>query len=229
MPGTRATIRTSVTGDGVSCPTGGDGRRSTTGTGRAIFADSVRAVAPELAARIEHTSDWRKGYIRPLRDIVAAAAATPESAVQISRDGLASAHRRFTFERDGQARLLGEAMATFTTPGYGAVNVRGLMPREGALSVPYRGRRLFGDAHGRAGFQFHFKVLAEHGKAFFQRAQDLLAPTALNLLLHLLDVQLPGGGDLVARQVALGLNEVRGGGNSGCFFHRQDLLPSLEF
>lgn len=158
-------ILTSVTDDGVSFPTGGDGRRSTTGTGRAIFADSVRNVAPELAARIEHTSDWRKGYIRPLRDIVAAAASTPEAAVRISQDGLASAHRRFTFRRAGQTMLLGEAMDSCRTPGYGAVLVRGLMPQESGLSVPYRGRRLFGDDLRRQVDDWIARGVAEPGFA----------------------------------------------------------------
>ena len=60
--------------EGVAFPEGGDGRRSTSATGRAIFADSVRNVDPAIAARIEHTADWRGGYIGPLRDIVTAAA-----------------------------------------------------------------------------------------------------------------------------------------------------------
>ena len=38
--------------DGVAFPEGGDGRRSTTATGRAVFADSARAVDPALAARL---------------------------------------------------------------------------------------------------------------------------------------------------------------------------------
>ena len=53
--------------EGVAFPEGGDGRRSTTATGRAIFADSVRNVDPAIAARIEHTADWRGGYIGPLQ------------------------------------------------------------------------------------------------------------------------------------------------------------------
>ena len=87
--------------EGVSFPEGGDGRRSTTATGRAVFADSVRRVDPALAARIEHTSDWRTGYITPLRDIVRAAAITPSAAIAVSQDGLESARRRFSFDRNG--------------------------------------------------------------------------------------------------------------------------------
>ena len=131
--------------DGVCFPLGGDDRRSTTATGRAIFADSIRAVDPAIAARIEHTRDWRKGYIAPLRDIVLAAAQSTSNALSISRHGLASAEQRFAFRRDGAETSLREAFQTYTSPGLASVTVRGRAAREEDLSVPYRGRRLFGD------------------------------------------------------------------------------------
>ncbi|MSO28006.1 MAG: hypothetical protein EXQ60_08120, partial [Candidatus Nanopelagicales bacterium] len=123
---------------------GGDGKRSTGATGRAIFADCVRRVDSTLADRIEHTRDWRAGYLTPIRDIVAAATATPNAALQISRDGLASAHRRFRFGRDGQELNLGEAMASFASPGFCSVHIQGVAQLESDLSLPYHGRRLFG-------------------------------------------------------------------------------------
>ena len=114
--------------EGVTFPEGGDGRRSTTATGRAVFADSVRAVDPALAARIEHTSDWRTGYIAPLRDIVRAAAITPSAAIAVSEDGLESARRRFSFGRNGVHVSLPQAMDRYTEPGFGSVTVRGMAP-----------------------------------------------------------------------------------------------------
>ena len=131
--------------DGVCFPQGGDGRRSTGATGRAVFADSARAVDPELAARIEHTRDWRSGYLRPIRDIIAAATASPEAALTISHDGLESAHRRFRFVRSGNEQSLGSAMDDATEPGFGSVTVEGRVAAERDLSVPYEGKRLFGD------------------------------------------------------------------------------------
>jgi hypothetical protein len=131
--------------EGLCFPEGGDGRRSTSATGRAVFADSVRQVDPALAARIEHTRDWRSGYLQPLRDIVLSAATTPDNGVTISRDGLASAHRRFTFMRQGEQFSLPDAMQAFRQPRFGSVTVRGDAPREADLSLPYGGRRLFGD------------------------------------------------------------------------------------
>ncbi len=131
--------------EGVAFPEGGDGRRSTSATGRAVFADCIRAVDPEIAARIEHTSDWRGGYIGPLRDISLASAIDGAAALSVSRDGLDSAHRRFVFGRDGEQLLLWEAMRRWNQPGFGSVTVRGSAPREMELTLPYRGRRLFGD------------------------------------------------------------------------------------
>ena len=131
--------------EGVCFPQGGDGKRSTSATGRAIFADSVRQADPALAARIEHTRDWRSGYLAPLRDIVLTAARAPQAALTISSDGLASAHRRFTFERGGEQVTLAEGMAAHRRSGFGSVTARGTAPRETELSLPYHGSRLFGD------------------------------------------------------------------------------------
>ncbi len=131
--------------DGVCFPLGGDDRRSTSATGRAIFADSIRAVDPAIAARIEHTRDWRKGYIAPLRDIVLAAAQSTNNALSISRHGLASTDQRFAFRRNGHEASLREAIREFDTPGFASVTVRGRSARDEDLSVPYKGQRLFGD------------------------------------------------------------------------------------
>lgn len=128
---------------GVSFPRGGDNKRSTTATGRAIFADSVRSLDASLAARIEHTKDWRKGYIEPMREIVIAAAQTPQAAISISTAGLESAHRRFTFVRDGNDFSLTHIMNE-PREEIASVTITGKAAREEELSIPYRGRRIFG-------------------------------------------------------------------------------------
>jgi hypothetical protein len=130
--------------EGVCFPAGGDSERSTSATGRAIFADCVREIDPDLAARIEHTRDWRSGYLAPLRDIIVSATSSPAAALSVAEQGLLSAHRRFRMSRDGVEQSLGEAMAAFTVPGLASVDVRGNAAREKDLSVPYRGKRLFG-------------------------------------------------------------------------------------
>lgn len=131
---------------GVVFPAGGDGKRSTLATGRSIFADSVRDSDPDLAQRIEHTKDWHRGYLRPVRDIIAVAAMRPESALSISQHGLESAHRRLRFQRDGIETSLGDALLNYREPVFASVTVHGTSSREMDFSVPYAGKRLFGDA-----------------------------------------------------------------------------------
>lgn len=128
---------------GVNFPQGGDHKRSTTAAGRAIFADSVRAIDPALAARIEHTKDWRKGYIEPLREIVIAASQIPEAAIGISNAGLESAHRRFVFAQPEGDIPLDSAMDQSIHP-IESVSVTGRASREENLSIAYRGRRISG-------------------------------------------------------------------------------------
>jgi hypothetical protein len=128
----------------VSFPLGGDQRRSTTATGRAVFADCVRQVDSGIADRIEHTRDWRSGYLEPVRDIVAAAALSPEAALTISHEGLVSAHRRFRFIRGGTECSLMESLDAYPEPGFASVEVHGTSARDTDFSLPYRGKRLFG-------------------------------------------------------------------------------------
>jgi hypothetical protein len=135
----------SVTRDGVCFPQGGDGRRSTGATGRAIFADSARGVDAALAERIEHTRDWRSGYLRPVRDIVAAATKSPDAALTISSDGLASAHRRFRFARSGTEQSISEVMAQPGEARFDSVTIEGRVAADRDFSLPYQGKRLFGD------------------------------------------------------------------------------------
>lgn len=176
---------------GVAFPEGGDGRRSTSATGRAIFADCVREVDPALSARIEHTADWRDGYMGPLRDISLASALDPDAALSVSRRGLESAHRRFLFARDGADVPLWEAMRTWTTPRFASVTIKGTTPRETSLSLPYRGRRLFGDDLRRQVEAWVAKGIAEPG---LQEAIDLLVANPDWLDLSDVDIAVLGAG-----------------------------------
>jgi hypothetical protein len=177
--------------DGVAFPVGGDGRRSTSAAGRAIFADSIRATDPAIAASIEHTADWRSGYIGPLRDISLAASMSPEAALAVSRDGLESAHRRFVFSRDGEPLLLWEAMRKWGHPGFGSVTVQGVTARETELTLPYRGRRLFGDDLRRQIDDWVAGGVAEPG---FGEALTLVMDNPDWLDLHDVDIAILGAG-----------------------------------
>ena len=70
----------SPSSSGVVFPTGEDGKRSTTATGRAVWADAVREVDPALAARIDAAADWRRTYVANVVDVTATGTRSPSTA-----------------------------------------------------------------------------------------------------------------------------------------------------
>ena len=131
---------------GVVFPTGEDGRRSTTATGRAVWADAVRAVDGVLAARIEAAGDWRTAYVPNVVDVTAAGTRSPAAALTVARAGLASLDARMRFERPGSSTSVTEALVQDTGPELGTSRTEGSGRPVRELVVPYRGRQLAGDA-----------------------------------------------------------------------------------
>jgi hypothetical protein len=122
-----------------------DGSRSSQRAGKAIFADSVRAVDADLANRIERSKDWRKGYIDRVRDLVVAGAQSAKNASRIAADGLDSVSRNLAFARGGQDVPLRDAMRSGDASRLHAVVVEGTGERITELAVPHKGRVLRGD------------------------------------------------------------------------------------
>ena len=123
-----------------------DGRRSTTATGRGVFADAARTVDPALADAIEQASDWRDSYLGYARRLLETSMTTRHEPATLARAGLDSLYGRFEFVRDGRRMPLIDAVGADTTQPLHTVEVSG--HREigpGQLSVPYRGGRLSGD------------------------------------------------------------------------------------
>lgn len=129
-----------------------DGRRSTTATGRAVFADALRRVDPVGAAAAERETSWRHGYPLHARRLLEAGLSDAESAHRIAADGLASVHGRLRWQdRDGEETELGSVLETEPARGDLATHVvEGYREPESTLSIPYRGSRLSGgDLHAR--------------------------------------------------------------------------------
>src|SRR3712207_5434184 len=123
-----------------------NGQRSTTATGRAVFADAARAVDADLAAQIEAERDWRNGYMAYARRLLEVSVTTPHPPSAMAQAGLESLHSRFIFARDGDERSLADAVRVPSRPELHTAVVRGENPAaETELSVPYRGQRLRGD------------------------------------------------------------------------------------
>jgi hypothetical protein len=129
---------------GVDLVAGPDGRVSTTAVAKAVVGTALRSVDDAAAARSAAVRDWRSGYLAPYRDLVVAGARTSDAADAVARTGLAALHERARFHRDGRSVPLLEAARTWPGPAFDSVTISGQAGRDTGLSVPYRGRRLFG-------------------------------------------------------------------------------------
>ena len=134
-----------ATEDGVVFPLAG-GTRSTSAAGRAVVADAVRTVAPDLADRVLDVRDWRRGYLAPFREMTRLELVRPGAAGSIAAEGLAAVHRCFRVRRGGEDLPLEAAVVPGDEPVPITVTVEG-RGRAGpdVLSVPYRGGRLVAD------------------------------------------------------------------------------------
>ena len=133
-----------TTDEGVLFPAGPDGRRSTASTGRAVWADAIRGVDDDVAARVGAAKDWRKDYVDAVVAHTAAATRTSEGCVRVARQGLAALADRMVFERAGRTRSVAEALADGAPAE--SISIKGEGDRRTELAVPYRGDVLNGDA-----------------------------------------------------------------------------------
>lgn len=131
---------------GVVFPRGEDGRRSTTATGKAVWADAVREVDRGLAERIDGERDWRTGYVRDVVDVTATGTRSPGAAVAVARAGLASLSNRMRFEQGDDVRPVPDAVRCGSGSALGTHTTRGSGDQVRELVVPYRGEQLRGDA-----------------------------------------------------------------------------------
>src|SRR4051794_8884030 len=102
-----------------------DGRRSTSTTSRAVFAEATRAVAPDVARAIESARDWHKDYVARMADVEAASAASAKNALTVAGDGLDALHRHLVCSRGGQEVPLGDALRTWTGTPFATATVEG--------------------------------------------------------------------------------------------------------
>ena len=127
---------------GVVFPRGEDGRRSTTATGRAVWADAVRGVDPVLAASIGSDRDWRRGYVDSVVAVTATATASPAASVAVAQAGLASLRSRMRYETGSDAVPVPEAVARGDGAALPTSRTAGQGERVRELVVPYRGEQL---------------------------------------------------------------------------------------
>ncbi|WP_238007492.1 hypothetical protein KZZ52_18860 [Dactylosporangium sp. AC04546] len=121
-----------------------DGKPSTSALGRGVVADALRAVDPIGARAAESATNWRHDYLLHFRRLVEAGLPTPDAALTIARDGLASLHERMRCSDGVAERPLADALEPVGEPLATRV-IEGQGSPQAALILPYRGRRLEGD------------------------------------------------------------------------------------
>jgi hypothetical protein len=122
-----------------------EGVRSSQRSGRNILSGAVRFVDADLADRIESTSSWRKRYIEPTRDVVAAGLRSPKDTMRLASDGLAQLYSTMTYETDGGSSSIADAFGTAgVLPETVTIEGNGAPVRY--LQIPYRGQMLEGDS-----------------------------------------------------------------------------------
>lgn len=124
-----------------------DGNRSTTATGRAVFAAAARVLDPDLADRIARAPKWHVDYLSLVRDLLVAELTSRDGGDAATHAGLDALYDHMEFVRDGESVRLDQvvrgaadgAIRTETIEGDGSG------PAADGLQVPYRGRSLAGD------------------------------------------------------------------------------------
>ena len=135
---------------GIQFPLDGSGKRSSAAIGRNILAAALRVLDAPSAEACQSERDWRHAYPKHLRRLVELQAANPRDTVASCRAGLDAAWQALVFVREGQPMPLRLAMATPAGPGFQTLRLQGSGPGAPARwEVPYKGRRLSGDALAR--------------------------------------------------------------------------------
>jgi hypothetical protein len=135
---------------GLQFPLDVAGKRSSGAVGRRILAAALRGLDAAAAEACVAERDWRHAYPAHVRRLVELQAAQPQATVASCRSGLDAAWQELVFLRDGHTLSLREAMAAPDKDALQTLRLRGSSNDAPARwEVPYKGKRLHGDALAR--------------------------------------------------------------------------------
>lgn len=135
----------SATQRGVVLRPGPDGRVSSTAIGQAVVVAAAAAADEDLSQRIAGFDHWHRNYIPAYRALLTSAAHDAVDAAAMSKAGAEALMSYAAYQQDDGLVSLTEAFSRDEEPLYDTLVVRGQAARERDLSVPYQGRRLFGN------------------------------------------------------------------------------------
>ncbi|WP_411686821.1 hypothetical protein [Acinetobacter indicus] len=129
--------------DGLQFPHFENQKPSTSRTGRAIIAEALAGVAPQLSQQTLSEKNWRKQYPKYFKALVEYGIQTCQNPIQIAEQGLNKAHGSFEFYRHGQKHLLKDVMSLDAQPLH-TVKIQGQSTAAPEWYVPYQGQKLQG-------------------------------------------------------------------------------------
>jgi len=121
--------------------------RSSTPTGKSILAAAIGSVNKEMGDKTLALKNWRFGYVKYLKTLVAEQCKSEQACLTVAKAGLEMAHKTFQFVApDGSTCSLAEAMTAKNSTKFDTGYIKGTKPRtEAKLEVPYKGKNLSGD------------------------------------------------------------------------------------
>ena len=135
---------------GLQFPLDSSGKRSSGAVGRRLLAAALHGLDAAAAEACLAERDWRHAYPAHVRRLVELQAAQPQATVASCRAGLDAAWQELVFLREGRTLSLREAMAAPDKDALQTLRLRGSSTDAPARwEVPYKGKRLHGDALAR--------------------------------------------------------------------------------
>lgn len=133
--------------DGLHFPLDPESQKaSTSSLGKEIIAEALSLIDHDSAQKVLNEKNWRKNYPRHFKALVTQGIASINAPITIAKQGLAKAHHRFEFYRDGQSYALKDFMAVPKIQPLHTVRLQGQSTAAPEWYVPYHGKKLQGQA-----------------------------------------------------------------------------------
>src|SRR5699024_5951390 len=114
---------------------------STSAAARKVIADALRKADPVGARAAEHETNWRRNYLNHYRRAVEAGIGQPADAESIARNGVTALREQMVY---GDVPLADAITRVPLSQAFHTVEIAGEREPDTELSIPYRGKRLYG-------------------------------------------------------------------------------------
>lgn len=116
--------------EGIRFKPKADGKTSTMGAGKKVFAHAVETIDPARAAAIRKEKNWRKNYVQHVAPLTELAIREEPAAFTMAERGLEAIQEQLEFIRDKKAYRLSEAMETLANNPFVTICIEGAAAQE---------------------------------------------------------------------------------------------------